>query len=118
MHCSGEKISNRAFLCGSFAAAAPCCAPSPPLLWPPLPGVIKPDSVVVFYPTRYDINKVTSTIACPVAAFFAEYDVLPGATVGDAHSLREKLLLNDQVEFSNGAFFFIIFRRFNDLSNL
>lgn len=43
------------------------------------------------------MDRVTSGIACPVAAFFAEYDVLPGATVEDARSLREKLLQNENV---------------------
>lgn len=61
------------------------------------PGVVKPDNLVVFYPTRYNMDRVTSGIACPVAAFFAEYDVLPGATVEDARSLREKLLQNENV---------------------
>ena len=58
---------------------------------------MNPDNLVVFYPTRYDIDSVASRIACPVAAFFAEYDVLPGATVEDAHALREKLLCNEKV---------------------
>ncbi len=53
--------------------------------------------MVVFYPTRYDVDEVVPRIACPVAAFFAEHDVLPGATVGDAQALREKLRDNDNV---------------------
>ena len=61
---------------------------------------MKPDNLVVFYPTRYNIDRVASGIACPVAAFFAEYDVLPGATVDDARSLREKLLRNENVRRS------------------
>lgn len=65
--------------------------------WSLLPGAVKPDNVVVFYPTRYDVGEVASQVACPVAAFFAEHDVLPGATVEDAHALREKLQENEQV---------------------
>ena len=61
------------------------------------PGVVKPDNVVAFYPTRYDVGEVASQVACPVAAFFAEHDVLPGATVEDAHALREKLRDNENV---------------------
>lgn len=53
--------------------------------------------MVAFYPTRYDVGKVASQVGCPVAAFFAEYDVLPGATVDDAHDLREQLRENENV---------------------
>lgn len=60
-------------------------------------GVIKPDVVVAFYPTRYDIEQVGSSIACPVSAFFAENDVLVGARLEDAQNLREKLLNNPKV---------------------
>ncbi|CAB1111732.1 unnamed protein product [Ectocarpus sp. CCAP 1310/34] len=59
-------------------------------------GVVKPDNVVVFYPTRYDVSEVASRVTCPVAAFFAEHDVLPGATVEDACALREKLRDNEK----------------------
>lgn len=62
-----------------------------------LAGVIKPDVVVAFYPTRYDIEQVSSSITCPVAAFFAENDVLVGARLEDAQNLREKLLNNPKV---------------------
>lgn len=60
-------------------------------------GVVKPDNVVVFYPTRYDANSVGANVACPVSAFFAEYDNSPGATVEDARTLLEQLLNNDDV---------------------
>lgn len=60
-------------------------------------GVVEPDNVVVFYPTRYDVDEVAPRIACPVAAFFAEHDVLPGATVEDAQALRETLRENENV---------------------
>lgn len=60
-------------------------------------GVVKPDNVVVFYPTRYDAHSVGANVACPVSAFFAEYDNSPGATVEDAHTLLEQLLNNDDV---------------------
>ncbi|CAM9156694.1 unnamed protein product [Hapterophycus canaliculatus] len=60
-------------------------------------GVVKPDNVVVFYPTRYDVGAVASNLSCPVAAFFAEHDVLPGASVEDAQTLREQLGDNDNV---------------------
>lgn len=60
-------------------------------------GVVKPDNVVVFYPTRYNVGEVASKVACPVAAFFAEHDVLPGASVKDAQALREQLRANDKV---------------------
>ncbi|CAM9445717.1 unnamed protein product [Ectocarpus sp. 6 AP-2014] len=59
-------------------------------------GVVKPDNVVVFYPTRYDVSEVASRVTCPVAAFFAEHDVLPGATVEDARALREQLRDNEK----------------------
>lgn len=36
-------------------------------------------------------------MTCPVAAFFAEHDVLPGATVDDACVLREQLRDNEKV---------------------
>lgn len=62
-----------------------------------LAGVIRPDVVVAFYPTRYDVEQVSSGITCPVAAFFAEHDVLVGARVEDAQRLREKLLNNPKV---------------------
>eukprot|EP00903_Cladosiphon_okamuranus_P009515 g9065.t1 len=60
-------------------------------------GAVEPDNVVVFYPTRYDVDEVAPRVSCPVAAFFAEHDVLPGATVEDAHALREKLQGNENV---------------------
>lgn len=62
-----------------------------------VPGVVKPDNVVVFYPTRYDLKRIVSKVACPVAAFFAEHDILAGATVEDARLLREGLMNNDKV---------------------
>lgn len=68
-----------------------------PLFGRCLQGVVKPDNVVAFYPTRYDVGQVASQVACPVAAFFAEYDVLPGATIDDAHDLREQLRDNEKV---------------------
>ncbi|CAM9933179.1 unnamed protein product [Scytosiphon promiscuus] len=60
-------------------------------------GVVKPDNVVVFYPTRYNVGEVASKVTCPVAAFFAEHDVLPGASVEDAQTLREQLRDNEKV---------------------
>lgn len=60
-------------------------------------GVVEADNVVAFYPTRYDIEYVAANIVCPVAAFFARNDELPGATVDDACALREGLLNNDKV---------------------
>lgn len=62
-----------------------------------LTGVVKPDDVVAFYPTRYNIQQVAANIVCPVAVFFAENDVLPGATPTDACALREGLLKNKEV---------------------
>lgn len=70
---------------------------------PLLKGVLKPDNVVVFYPTRYDVDMVASSVACPVAAFFAEHDALPGATVEDARSLLDGLLINEKVRFCYSA---------------
>lgn len=62
-----------------------------------LAGVAEPDGVVVFYPTRYDVEAVAASIRCPVAAFFAGEDVLPGATPADARALKDALSKNDEV---------------------
>lgn len=93
-----QSLALAALLSASFPTCHSCGLCILPL-WSvaSLPGVVKPDNVVVFYPTRYDVGEVASRVSCPVAAFFAEHDVLPGATLEDAHALREKLQENENV---------------------
>lgn len=52
---------------------------------------------MVFCPTRYDVEVVAANIECPVAAFFAGDDTLPGATPADARALKDGLTKNAKV---------------------
>ena len=58
---------------------------------------MKPDAVVVFYPTRYDVEKVAAELECPMVGIFAEKDDIPGATKDDAVKLQGMLAKNPNV---------------------
>ncbi|CAM9152380.1 unnamed protein product [Choristocarpus tenellus] len=60
-------------------------------------GLVKPDAVAVFYPTRYNLSAIVPKLCCPLAAFFAEKDVLDGASEEDAIALKEALDENEKV---------------------
>ncbi|CAM9277659.1 unnamed protein product [Discosporangium mesarthrocarpum] len=60
-------------------------------------GVVKPDNLVLFYPTRYNLSSVAPGLSCPVAAFFAGEDDLDGARQEDARALHEALAQNEKV---------------------